>query len=326
MINFFVKHDYTVRPFLLHWPNKVERFFRIIPYKNLARIRTVQPGTYLFSDLERLLPQELRQVEKFCDLIASELSPELIINRPKGLLRRYELLRLLSHRGINHFRTFPFDHPGKEIRYPAFLRLANDHNGPLTGLLNTPEDHRQALKKAVAESKNPKEIITTEFCDTCGSDGLYRKFSAFRIGDRIIPGHIIFSTDWVTKDRDPEPLRDEERDYLTCNPHRDRLMHIFECAGIAYGRIDYGLREGNIQVWEINTNPMIIQTAEKYSAEKMPFKQQLVDQLSDAFLELHQQAEPFVAREIPVPLQVFHDSGIRRLHHHLLRRFAGLRL
>jgi len=34
------------------------------------------------------------------------------------------------------------------------------------------------------------------------------------------------------------------------------LRRIFDIAGIDYGRIDYSLRDGAVETWEINTNPV----------------------------------------------------------------------
>lgn len=49
-----------------------------------------------------------------------------------------------------------------------------------------------------------------------------------------------------------------EHAYLDANPHEAELREIFDLAGINYCRIDYGMKDGHIQVWEINTNPTIL--------------------------------------------------------------------
>jgi hypothetical protein len=46
-------------------------------------------------------------------------------------------------------------------------------------------------------------------------------------------------------------------EYLQAHPHEAELRKIFDLANIEYGRIDYSLLNGKIQVWEINTNPNI---------------------------------------------------------------------
>ena len=145
------------------------------------------------------------------------------------------------------------------------------------------------------------------------------------MGDQIVPAHIIFSQDWVTKDSPPEPLRDEERAFLENNPHQAQLMDLFNLAGVGYGRIDYGLLDGQIQVWEINTNPTLVQTMEKYFHGKLPMKQRLVDQLSAAFLQLHERVASSGAATVRVPLRLF-DRGRLRPRQFLRRLLRGRRL
>ena len=76
---------------------------------------------------------------------------------------------------------------------------------------------------------------------------------------RVIPRHLFFSKAWVVKDAqivDAERIQLEQR-YLDENPHEAALRSIFELARIDYGRIDYALRGGEIEVWEINTHPTL---------------------------------------------------------------------
>jgi hypothetical protein len=102
-------------------------------------------------------------------------------------------------------------------------------------------------------------------------------------------------------------------------------LRIFDRAGITYGRIDYGLLSGRIQVWEINTNPMVIQERQKYAAEKLALKLRLVDDLSDALLVLNRATESDQVRRVAVPRGIFQNVGIvpRVRYNRLLR---GLRL
>jgi hypothetical protein len=45
--------------------------------------------------------------------------------------------------------------------------------------------------------------------------------------------------------------------------HREKIAEVFRIAGIDYRRIDHGVKDGRIQVWEINTNPMVMPRREK---------------------------------------------------------------
>ena len=52
-----------------------------------------------------------------------------------------------------------------------------------------------------------------------------------------------------------EAIRTFELDWAQANPHAAEVAAVFRHAGIGWGRIDYGLHRGRIQVFEINTNP-----------------------------------------------------------------------
>jgi hypothetical protein len=102
--------------------------------------------------------------------------------------------------------------------------------------------------------------LMIEFCDTSDEDGLFRKYSSYRVGAPIIPIHIMFSKHWYVKSSTTagEQARREEWKYLNQNPHEQQIRAIFHTARIEYGRIDYSLLGDRIQVWEINTNPSIL--------------------------------------------------------------------
>src|SRR5581483_1050447 len=54
-----------------------------------------------------------------------------------------------------------------------------------------------------------------------------------------------------------EKLLDEQMSFLLDNPHEQWARAVFEKANIDYGRLDYGLRDGRPQVWEINVTPTL---------------------------------------------------------------------
>jgi hypothetical protein len=94
----------------------------------------------------------------------------------------------------------------------------------------------------------------------------------FSIAGRLVPRHVLFSTNWVTKHPDisDEATACEEARFIARFPHSEVIENAFHLAGIDYGRIDYGMHEGRIQVWEINTNPIIIPPRERIAAERLP--------------------------------------------------------
>ncbi len=289
MIHFFATKDhlYTIIDFLEDWAGDVKPLFAVTPYEKIHRIKSLEPGVCIFSDLERL---GRRQLSVLGDL-RGRLEPAAgfaLLNPPERALRRFELLRRLHEAGINGYNAYPAGHAGPEVRFPVFLRYDNDHNGPQSGLLRDRRHLKSTFLEAVMKGYDMEHLIQVEYCDVRDADGLFRKYSAFRLGDRIIPGHIIFGTDWVTKDikgLTPEMRREQEA-YLAANPHEAELRGIFDMAGIGYGRIDYSLLDGRLQVWEINTNPVLIKRRKEYDETEARDKERLAARMREAFRAL----------------------------------------
>ncbi len=183
-----------------------------------------------------------------------------LLNHPTRSMRRYELLRNLYERGINTFNAYRVTEGRWPERYPVFLRLESDHGGPITPLLRSRHELVDAICAFERTDDRREELLVVEFCDTVDARGIYRKHGAFIVGDRIVPKSLQFSRCWVQKSpdlKDPELLR-EEAQYVEHNPHEDTLREIFALARIQYGRMDYAILDGRVQVWEINTNPTIV--------------------------------------------------------------------
>jgi hypothetical protein len=141
------------------------------------------------------------------------------------------------------------------------LRVANDHGGSVSPLLRDATALAAALADLARARVSVDDKIVVEFCDTADEAGIYRKYAAFRVGDRIVPRHVFFSRSWQVQGWDlvDDARLGEELAYVERNPHAREVRAVFELAGIDYGRVDYGLtRDGRLQVWEINTNPTIV--------------------------------------------------------------------
>jgi hypothetical protein len=176
------------------------------------------------------------------------------------VLLRVELLNRLYEAGMNRFRVWPAAEFRKVDRFPVFLRVATDHSGPRTGLLRNHRQISQALRALRVRGRRLRELIVVEFCDASGADGLFRKYAAFRVGDRILPCHVMTSSSWRVKSAANSLDRRAicaELDYIEANPHEAWLERVFDMAGIQFGRIDYGVSDGVPQIWEINTNPTL---------------------------------------------------------------------
>src|SRR5262249_42856670 len=134
------------------------------------------------------------------------------------------------------------------------------HNGSQTALLPDVRSLERALTELLLRGYRRTDLLIVEFCDVRSPDGLYRKYSAFRVGDRLLPRHLHVSDSWVCKARTclvTEETVDEERRYFEDRPHDVGLWDVFRIANIEFGRIDYSIIDGVPQVWEINTNPAL---------------------------------------------------------------------
>jgi hypothetical protein len=139
-----------------------------------------------------------------------------------------------------------------------------------------------------------RDLIVVEFCDTADSAGVFNKYSAFVIGDRIVPAHIDSSCEWVVKDTDliSPDISQREREYIEANPHEAWLRDTFALAHVDYGRMDYGIKEGRPQVWEINTNPVVALAPHAYKPFHLPVKRIFADRIKPAFEAIETHARP----------------------------------
>jgi hypothetical protein len=214
-------------------------------YDELFAAREPAGGTFCFADLELLSAAERERAARIGERGAR------LLNHPTRSLVREDLLRALHAKGINRFQV---SRPGETpSRFPVFLR-GRDHGGSRSPLLRSQAELDAALCGA------PADTLVVGFLDTADGAGIYRKYGAFVVGDRILPRHLFFSRHWVVKDWDllDEGKLAEEIRYLEENPHEAQLKEIFRVAGIEYGRMDYSMLDGRVQAWEINTNPVIL--------------------------------------------------------------------
>jgi hypothetical protein len=288
-------HTYTVGDYLKSWAGTTSRRFKLLSYETLPTI--LPRGTYIFSDLERLSREQAVLAAEVWEQLAGAGTAIRLFNHPLHAARRLTVLQRLHAGGWNSFRAFRATDSVADVRFPVFVRQESEHRGSLSGLLRDRREVDHAIVRLLLSGVPAEDILIVEFCDT-SQDRLYRKYAAFRVGDRIIPRHIVFSAKWVLKGADlldAAKIR-EEREYLESNPHQDDLRKIFDCARIEYGRIDYGLLDGRIQTWEINTNPGIMLPPDKYKREQMPNLEAFAAQLRLAFdaIDCDGSAQPMV--------------------------------
>jgi hypothetical protein len=255
-------HRYTPLVFLETVGHALNARVSILDYERAFAIEGAPPATYIFSDLERLDGAATAQAVRLWQRLAAGGRARLL-NDPARVLRRFELLRALHNSGVNPFDVYRLTEARRPARYPVFLRGESDHDGAIGGLLDSPAALDTAVAELIARGGARAGTLAVEFVDVADGAGFYHKYSAFRVGDRIVASDLDFSRNWVAKPAAPESENPAhytaQDDYVRANPHATALMAIFKRAEIDYGRIDYAMKDGRICVFEINTNPTILE-------------------------------------------------------------------
>jgi hypothetical protein len=262
VIHFFVPEagTFTIRRYLEVHGEGLRGRLEPTTYRSLWRGGSLPAGSCVFAAIDRLTASERRTAVELWETLRSAGPDVAMLNHPGRALTRLPLLQLLASEGTNRFHAFRASDDVSGSRYPVFVREANRHNGPLTGLLDGPRAVSRELRRLRWKGYDPDELLVVEFCDTSDAEGVYRKYAAYVVGDRIVPKSLRFSRHWMVKATHTgwnERRVEEEFAYLRDNPHEEALREIARRARIEYGRFDYSLRQGELQVWEINTNPTI---------------------------------------------------------------------
>lgn len=254
-----------------HWGREVSFRVRMHRYEQLPDRLFLEPGVWIFSDLDELDPAVLALVEKVHDGLVSGGVP--VLNDPRRVLRRKKLLEALYRQGLNCFRAAGLDGDLASLRLPVFVRQASDHLGPRTPLIHTRRELDRWIGTLVAWGAPAHDLLVVEFLDTASASGEYRKYAAFVLGGRILPRSVNRSRDWMVKHDSTDftlEFQEEELAYVEENPHREALAEVVEVAGIDYGRVDYAVLDGRVQTWEINLCPTIGRGARPSSRERPP--------------------------------------------------------
>lgn len=252
------RHAYTINKCLRTECQVLRKIVQPMCYGTLFLKRSLPFGTYVFSDYERIPETDLTHLTAICRMVQGNQNIR-ILNHPDRTLQRLALLQELYRRRINRFTAYRLQDRPRPARFPVFVRGEDDHKGPLSPLIHSQNELDQVYHQWARRWGGTRRKLVIEHCRACDENGIFRKYAAFRIGDRVIPRHLFFSEHWCVKSWDllDDHLLDEERRYVAERPHDRELIDIFDLAGVDFGRIDYGIVDGRIQVWEINTNPML---------------------------------------------------------------------
>lgn len=230
-----------------------------VSYETLFRARQAPRATYVFTDLDRLRPWELRVAAEFHRDFRTE--GLRVLNDPARAMSRLELLRTLHDRGINPFTVYGADTVPRPARFPVFIRDEDDHRTVWDALLPDQAALDARLEAFRAEGMPLRGLLVVEWAAEPAAPGVWRKYGTFRIGDSILVDHAVIEDRWLvkygTRGLSTEAMQQEEDGIVRGNLLADAVRPAFEIAGIEWGRADHGTVGGREVVYEINTNPLL---------------------------------------------------------------------
>lgn len=230
-----------------------------LDYDRAFTERRLPRAAYVFTDVDRLAAWDLELAALLYRSLATAGLP--VLNDPARVKTRFALLRALHEAGLNDFNAYRIDERVRPARYPVFLRRATGHGKPLSDLLHDWDAVERARDAAVAEGVPEASLLIIEYAAEPVRPGVFRRLALSRIGKQFVPHVCVHDDNWIVKygrigSASPELYADERR-ILCENPHLEPLQRAFEIAGIEYGRADFGLVGGRVQIYEINTNPTL---------------------------------------------------------------------
>lgn len=181
-------HEYTFESLVAGTFGCPTPEFRVLSYDRMLRTREVARATYIFADIERLSPWELRLA---ADLHAALRARELrCLNHPALAMARVELLHALHAGGVNPFKVWRGDERPRPSRFPVFVRGEFDHAMPMPQTITNQRQLDDALRGLQAHGVPLRGTLVVEIHARPYSPGLWHKWGTFRVGDRISVDHI----------------------------------------------------------------------------------------------------------------------------------------
>jgi hypothetical protein len=273
------RNDTPIRQYLRAvWPSPVVARIMPVTYEELPGLRP-GPGLYVFSDVELLDDGQRAQAAALHARLKAEPGRYRVWNDPSRSARRFDVLERMAREGINRFRAFRAGGSlPDDLRYPVFVRDEHEHTGSRTPLLHNAAELCTALEELRAGSRPTQPLLVVEWLNYGDANGVFRKYSMFRWGDIVVRKHVLFSSDWLLRTPEegsrfeaPDFLA-EEQEFLAGggDGHDAQVGRIFGMLAIDYGRIDYAVVDGRIQVFEINTNPLALRPKQLESGPRRP--------------------------------------------------------
>lgn len=150
---------------------------------------------------------------------------------------------------------------GEAVPFPLILRQSFTHADTETDRVRDEKELRAVLPKYAG-----KQAYIIQYIDCSDAEGIFRRYRAMFIGDRVFPSSVLASQGWnvhASSSLDlmdsTERLKEEERRYqsdmesVIGKEAVDTFWRIRDKVGLDYFGIDYNFdREGRLVVFEIN--------------------------------------------------------------------------
>ena len=231
-------------------------------YDWLINTKQLPKATYIFTDRERMDLWELRVLSDLYIHLENSGSGYRVVNNPLHMMNRRSLLRSLYVEGVNHFNAYSLTERRMPEKFPVFIRREHDHSYPLTDLLNNQEELDIALEELKNKGEPDDGVLIIEYAAEPIEGTLFRKLAAYRVGDEIIFFNTVHEHSWLvkygTKNSATDAMYQEEQEMILSNSYEETIRKVFDIANIEYGRVDFGLVNGKVQIYEINTNPTTV--------------------------------------------------------------------
>ncbi|MGY8767220.1 MAG: hypothetical protein ACKVH8_02155 [Pirellulales bacterium] len=284
------RHSCTFSPYFEDWGKPVQDLVKTLYYEDLDLQKPFAPGLYIFTDHERLLRPEMKIIKQLASQMEQYPSHFRIFNNPNTALTRFKMLESWYESDINQSRAYRIDSLPEDIKFPVFTKREFDHTDRTMRLARSKDELHHVLRRLTfRERLRRREMMLLEYCDVSDGQGVFQKYSIMRIGDYYVPKHIHSSKEWITKHSEilSDEINQEEFNYIRAAAAPEDVKRGFEIAGLEYGRMDYGLKDGKVQIWEINSNPVVLPTRESLDPKRVPGQAESARQINKAYQQVN---------------------------------------
>jgi hypothetical protein len=234
---------------------KLDQQFKFLPYDAVGIAEDYRYCTILCCGTDKLSQTEAIGITSKLESCLGESSR--ILNHPLKTLSRFCQLKALHETKINKYSVWKVSENHEKFKFPLFLR--DLHSGRIiSNIINSIDALHSELNNLPLTHFD--DIMAVQWHAEIFPDGAYRKYSAFIVGNNVIPAHMYLSTNWCIRSKNKlnsDRANKDEQIFLNENPHKNKLLEAARVCNIDYARVDYSVISGIVQIYEFNLNPFV---------------------------------------------------------------------